>query len=175
MLAMGERSGYDIKKDFERRLSHFWAESAGQIYPALKRLREEGLVRARSGTGSGRRRRTLYSLTPKGRRVLDEWLALPPQREVVRNEILLKLYFGPELGVERALEHLQRFEGAQRGFLTHMEAFEDEIVAVAESAEQELFWKITLGSGLHVTRARIAWCEESRRLLARHQRRTQSS
>ncbi len=80
----------------------------------------------------------------------------------MRNEILLKLYFGPELGVDTALEHLARFEASQRAFLELMERFEQEIEATAESDEQELFWKITLSSGRHVVRARIAWCEESR-------------
>ena len=166
MLSTGEKSGYDLKKEFERRMRHFWAESAGQIYPTLRRLLEEGLVTVRRGSGTGRRERTVYALTAKGKGVLQAWLREPPQPEQVRNEILLKLYFGPELGVDGALAHLQGFEAAQRGALRMMEAFQDEIVAVAESEEQEVFWKITLASGLHVARARIAWCEESRRLLA---------
>lgn len=170
MLAMGERSGYDLKKDFEHRMSHFWAESVGQIYPSLKRLHSEGLIRARRDPGTGRRRRTLYRLTAKGRRELHDWLREPPEREQVRNEILLKLYFGPELGVEGALAHLARFEAAQRAFLEMLERFEGEIAATAENKEQELFWKITLSSGRHVVRARVAWCEESRQRLIRHQR-----
>ncbi len=175
MLALGERSGYDLKKDFEHRMSHFWAESVGQIYPTLKKLLGEGLVRAKPSSGSGRRQRTVYALTATGRRQLREWLRKPPQRELVRNEILLKLYLGPELGVDTALEHLARFENSQRAFLELMELFEQEIEATAESDEQELFWKITLSSGRHVVRARIAWCDESRRVLTRWQRRQSRS
>lgn len=170
MLAMGERSGYDLKKDFEHRMSHFWAESVGQIYPTLKRLHSEGLISARGDAGTGRRQRTLYRLTAKGRRALHGWLREPPEREQVRNEILLKLYFGPELGAEAALAHLARFEAAQRAFLEMLEHFEEEIVATADNDEQELFWKITLDSGRHVVRARIDWCRESREKLHRHLR-----
>ena len=170
MLSTGERSGYDLKKDFERRMGHFWAESVGQIYPTLKKLLAEGLVRAKGSAGAGRRHRTVYALSAKGRRQLRDWLREPPQREQVRNEILLKLYLGPELGVDTALEHLAGFEASQRSFLELMELFEQEIEATAESDEQELFWKITLSSGRHVVRARIAWCEDSRRKLIRWHR-----
>ena len=88
----------------------------------------------------------------------------------MRNEILLKLYFGPEMGVEAALRHVTRFETHQRALLELFGEFEHELVEAAESEEQEVYWKITLSSGLHVVRARIAWCEETRRRLQRWQR-----
>ena len=43
-LTLGDRSGYDLKREIERRMSAFWAESVGQIYPTLKHLQNEGLV-----------------------------------------------------------------------------------------------------------------------------------
>ncbi len=170
MLSIGERSGYDLKKEFERRMSHFWAESAGQIYPTLKKLLDEGLVRIQRESGTGRRGRTVYGITARGRRELRGWLRRPPLREQVRNEILLKLYFGPEMGAESALEHLARFESGQRALLELMEGFEQEIGEVARSEEQEVFWRITLSAGLHVVRARVAWSGEARRRLERWQR-----
>ena len=53
MIARGKRSGYEIKQLVDRSTRHFWAASYGQIYPELKRLEEQGLVRGRSEpTGS---------------------------------------------------------------------------------------------------------------------------
>ena len=161
-LTLGDRSGYDLKKEIERRMSPFWAESVGQIYPTLKRLEEEGLVRALKPADAGRRSRRVYRITAAGLRQLRAWLREPPQPEQVRNEILLKLYFGPQMGVETALRHVARFESNQRALLELFEHFEHELVEAAESEEQEVFWKITLSSGLHVVRARVAWCEEAR-------------
>ena len=48
MLKLGVRTGYDIKKAIDFSTQFFWSASYGQIYPELKRLREAGLVRARS-------------------------------------------------------------------------------------------------------------------------------
>ena len=75
-LRMQAMHGYAI-------IEHVRAASAGQfeyaegtIYPALRRLEDDGLLRSRwSDVGS--RRRRLYSLTAKGRRALEgqreEW------------------------------------------------------------------------------------------------------
>ena len=169
-LSLGDRSGYDLKKEIERRMGAFWAESVGQIYPTLKRLEGEGLVRVVGPADRGRRSRRVYRITGAGMRELRAWLQEPPQPEQVRNEILLKLYFGPHMGAETAFRHIARFEAHQRALLELFELFEHEIVEVAESEEQEVYWKITLSSGLHIVNARIAWCEEARRELRRWQR-----
>ena len=60
MLSLGEKSGYDLKRDFEQRVQHFWSESLGQIYPTLHRLRKQHLVESRSESGRGRPGRTIY-------------------------------------------------------------------------------------------------------------------
>jgi PadR family transcriptional regulator AphA len=44
LLASGPRSGYDIRKEVQDTLSHFWNESIGHIYPMLRRLHGKGLV-----------------------------------------------------------------------------------------------------------------------------------
>src|ERR1700754_2500461 len=65
MLASGRRTGYDIKAFVDRTTRYFWAASYGQIYPELKRLEGQGLVRGQSEP-SGGRARTAYELTEAG-------------------------------------------------------------------------------------------------------------
>ena len=165
MLCFGEKSGYDLKLEFERRMSGFWAESLGQIYPTLHRLREDGLVSQRKEAQDGKRDRVLYRVTKKGRRVLREWLAEPPEREQVRHELLLKLFFGEETGVERALEHLARYEAIQRHLKQAYAGFDHEIESEDVSDEAKAFWRITLLSGKYVNEARLRWCRDARRML----------
>src|SRR5256885_8742461 len=47
-IAFGRRTGYDIKTFVDRTTRYFWAASYGQIYPELKRLEDQGLVRGRA-------------------------------------------------------------------------------------------------------------------------------
>src|SRR5437588_11608211 len=73
MLAIGKRSGYDIKQFVDKSTRHFWAASYGQIYPELRRLEDAGLVRGQSEPTGGRAR-MLYELTETGRSALHAWL-----------------------------------------------------------------------------------------------------
>src|SRR5436305_13054960 len=74
MIAFGKTTGYDIKQLVDKSTRHFWAASYGQIYPELKRLEDQGLVRGRPEPTGGRAR-TVYELTSAGEAALRDWLA----------------------------------------------------------------------------------------------------
>jgi PadR family transcriptional regulator, regulatory protein AphA len=97
MLRLGLRTGYDIKQLVDRSTRFFWAASYGQIYPELKRLEEQGLIRGESDPQGGRQRRA-YELTAQGEAALDEWLRSPDTPPVeMRDPSLLKLFFADAL------------------------------------------------------------------------------
>src|ERR1700674_1133075 len=107
MLALGPRSGYDIKQlaDFSTR--HFWATSYGQIYPELRDLSTKGLIKSKDAS-KGTRQRTIYDLTPKGREVLRAWVADPVIKNLeIRDEMLLKLFFADAMSPKETVRHLE--------------------------------------------------------------------
>ena len=103
LLAFQPRTGYDIKQLTDRSTRFFWGASYGQIYPELKRLQAAGLVSSRDEP-RGEVRRRVYSVTRKGRDALEEWLAGPDVQYDVRDEGLLKLFFGELMPAERLAE-----------------------------------------------------------------------
>ena len=107
LLAFEARTGYDIKQVTDRSTRFFWGASYGQIYPELRRLETAGLVRSRAAP-RGEVRRHVYSLTPKGRKALGEWLAEPDALYDVRDEGLLKLFFVELMPPERVPELVRR-------------------------------------------------------------------
>ena len=93
MIASGQRTGYDIKAFVDKTTRYFWAASYGQIYPELKRLEDQGLVRGRSEP-SGGRARTVYELTEAGAAALQHWLESDEETLYeLRDEGMLKLFF----------------------------------------------------------------------------------
>src|SRR5947208_216609 len=92
------RSGYEIKKAIDSVTSHFWSESHGQLYPVLKRLAADKLVRAREHKVGGRAK-TLYAITAAGRKHLRGWLDAPVEVGKPRDELILKLFFGSEADI----------------------------------------------------------------------------
>jgi transcriptional regulator len=63
--------GYALIEHVRQRSGGQFAYPEGTIYPALRRLEDEGLVRSRWSELDGRRRR-VYQLTAQGRRALAE-------------------------------------------------------------------------------------------------------
>jgi DNA-binding PadR family transcriptional regulator len=112
MVRLGKLTGYDIKQIADKASRHFWAASYGQIYPELKRLEEAGLVKGKDDSHGGRSRR-VYSLTPKGERAFREWMASGEEPLLeLRDEGMLKLFFGSALSDEE-LQTLLRLKVEQ--------------------------------------------------------------
>jgi DNA-binding PadR family transcriptional regulator len=107
LLKFSSRTGYDVKRvtDFSTRF--FWRASYGQIYPELRALEEAGLVSVREEP-YGRRARRVYSLTPEGERALFEWLRAEDDVYELRDEGLLRLFFGELVSNEELLELVRR-------------------------------------------------------------------
>ena len=107
MLALGARTGYDIKRAIDLATRFFWGASYGQIYPELHRLEERGLVEATDDPRGGRRR-TSYSLTPTGESALRDWLlGGNPLLFEIRDEGALKLFFGDLLEEKDVIANLR--------------------------------------------------------------------
>lgn len=106
MLKLGVRTGYDIKKAIDTSTRFFWGASFGQIYPELRRLSDAGLIKGRADP-RGQVKRTMYSLTPKGERALHDWLTDSESFTFeMRDESLLRLFFGDALSRDEVVANL---------------------------------------------------------------------
>jgi DNA-binding PadR family transcriptional regulator len=169
-------SGYDIRDFISKGLSHFWNESYGNIYPVLRRLAEEGLVTRKTERGKGSPDRHVYSLTPRGRDVLLEWLQGETEEEPpVRSELLLKTFFGAQIDTMTLKAHVERFAEQQRARLGRLRSTVVEIEKARKSDPNALFWHLTVRRGLIVAEARLRWAEETARALNGHSGRTGES
>lgn len=92
LLAVRSSSSYELTRQMGRGLGRIWPRAASKLYEEPKKLAALGLARAREGS-VGERRRTVYSITPKGRRTLAAWLAEPGAGPVLESEQLVKLFF----------------------------------------------------------------------------------
>lgn len=74
----GPMSAYGVRSHFSGSATTTWSSSTGTVYPAIRRLRAAGLLKAEAPAGP--RKSELLSLTPAGRDALDDWLTkLPPE------------------------------------------------------------------------------------------------
>src|SRR3954447_12212520 len=123
LLALGPRSGYEIKQVADRSTRYFWAASYGQIYPELKRLEELGLAAGESAP-TGARKRRVYTITPDGEDALRDWLHGREVRMEMRDESLLRLFFADTLPHDGALGLLRARAEGFRGALHELQAID---------------------------------------------------
>ena len=94
-LSVEPMTGYQVHAGIRDVLGNFWTESFGQIYPTLHQLEADGLVERRNGGGSSK---ALYAITKPGSAALKLLLAEPIQPSPQRNGLMLRVFFGRQLG-----------------------------------------------------------------------------
>ena len=154
-------SGYDIKKAIEDSTSNFWSESYGQIYPILKRLTEEGLVTQSLLTTRGGRDRHVYTITEAGQEELRRWLSEPTEPSVVRNELLLKLFFGRQVAAETNIRQIETFWNAQQQDLERYAKIRTGLTTTQQDPVDVAYWLMAVRFGESQKRAMLTWCDES--------------
>ncbi len=120
-LMDSEMTGYDLKRRFRDPVGFFYRVSDGSLYPALKKLARDGLVRMRSER-HGRRTRKVYAITREGRERFLTMLAEPAAPLYVYDEAQVKIYFAHH-APRSALEHMERmrnFDELVTGYLTSL-------------------------------------------------------
>ena len=181
-------SGYDIKKIVDVGLSHFWNENYGQIYPTLDALVKDGLASKTVDTQSGKRKRNLYSITPRGDALLQEWIVLPAAPPSVRSEMQLKFFLSGEMPSQISLKIVDDYKKQQKEILNEYKSSEIQLRNSIETGEyipdvQDIFdghekplnshekrklakvFLLTLRHGILSLEGRLLWCDEVREQL----------
>lgn len=157
-LSVESMTGYALRESIRDVLGHFWSESFGQIYPTLAELERRGHVRRR---GSARAGSSTFAITASGRARLKELLAQPAQPSPPRSGLMLRLFFGRQLGPAtcRSLVLEARADAVRR--LAQYEAIRHELELEEAHAEDHPYWLLTLSAGEHTARAAIAWADDA--------------
>jgi DNA-binding PadR family transcriptional regulator len=161
MLTLGQRTGYDIKQFVDKTTRHFWAASYGQIYPELRRLEEQGLVRS-ADHPAGRRARTVYDLTDAGRAALEDWLRETDEPAYeLRSETMLKLFFSDAVEPEYRAQWLRALREMQERKLQALRELEPGAASMTARGPY-----LSLQLGIAQTEFLIDWCSRAEARLA---------
>ena len=92
LLAVRPWTTYELAKQVQRSLGWFWPRAERKLYDVPPDLVARGLATVTEGH-TGRRARSVYRITPAGRRALRRWLGLPPQPPTLEFEAMVKVFF----------------------------------------------------------------------------------
>jgi len=140
LLALRPWSAYELTRTMRTSaVRAAWPRTESRLYEEPKNLVGNGLLRS-STERTGRRGRTVYTITDKGRRALRRWLSERPAPEQVHDEMLLRLLFVDQGDREQALAAIR----------AAMEALQGELERVAHLAPRMARGEARFPERLHV-------------------------
>jgi DNA-binding PadR family transcriptional regulator len=115
-LALKPWSAYELVKQRVRYFRYVWPAAESAIYREIKKLADGGLATA-SKEHTGRRPRTVYTITDTGLSALREWLASPLAPFAMEFEVMLRLFVAPIGTREQLMSSLEQVKADAREML----------------------------------------------------------
>lgn len=161
LLAHKDSSGYDLKKEIDHAISRFWDVGYGQLYPTLKMLEKEGFITGVPAQSEKGPDRIVYTITDAGKQKLINWLSLPNEKEYVRYEILLKLFFGNLSSPINAIGRIEAFQKQHEEDLRLIRFYKANLENVFQENSDHLYYYLTVLFGEHIYKAYLEWADEA--------------
>jgi DNA-binding PadR family transcriptional regulator len=160
LLHQQPMSGYSVRKVFATTPMSYFSDSPGSIYPALARLRRQGLVTATVQKKNSLRPRQMFRLSAAGLKALTDWVSRPVSRDELvtsSGEVMLRFVFAEQvLGPAAALDFLRSFERVLAAYVPELEQYS----AVA-AAEMPLGAALALKGGVAGHQAQLQWVRDA--------------
>jgi hypothetical protein len=133
----GPAHPYELYRLFDAEMGRVWRVGRSHLYAHLKLIAGQGLASARTEARGARPARTVYSITPAGRKVFRAWMRQPSLHvRHMRLELLARLYFHNTLG----LPGLDRLVAGQRALLADRTA----ALRSARSQASDPYWRLVV-------------------------------
>ena len=165
LLSHEPMTGYDIKKRIDSTLHYFWSASYGSIYPSLNELEKQELVTKHNQSVEGGRAKIVYEITELGREQLREWLSSPVEKDELRYETLLKLFFGKEAGYTRNLQLIEEFMKKYEKEIPVLQGAVGLLSGILEQDETHLYYMLSAMFGVKIFEAYVAWSKEATKMI----------
>ena len=178
LLSLRPWTTYELAQQMQRALGQFWPRAESKLYEEPKKLVDHGLATATAEL-VGRRPRTVYAITPAGRKALQAWMPQPSEGPVVEFEGLVRVFYAEHgtkddllAAIDSAHAWVERryeeSEGISRGYLDGQGGFPERLpwLILCGRFQQEMIsaverwaeWATDDGRGVarrhHVSRAR---------------------
>ncbi len=163
-LEYGPMSGYDLKKNFDQSVAHFWSATQSHIYKALEDLESQGFVKSKVIQQEGKPNRKQYEITDAGRAELRCWVSTPLPMTGPRSAWLIQVFFAHELTNEEIANLFEKRIEALRARLSQLQGVQkniDENSKKVRMKRVQALWQLTLDYGIDNYTNEINWLEKT--------------
>jgi DNA-binding PadR family transcriptional regulator len=149
-LEMGPMTGWELVAQIEQTIGNFWNVTRSQVYRELNSLAAAGLVEAGD---PGPRARQPFHITDSGRRAFTDWINREPGPELIREPLLLTVFFRDRVEPEKLQRYLTTHRLRHEAQLERYEQLEAALSGVTGGPLD------TLRLGIAYERAVLDWID----------------
>ncbi len=163
-LEYAPMSGYDLKKNFDQSVAHFWSATQSHIYKALEELESQGLVTSQVIQQEGKPNRRQYQITDAGRAELRRWVSTPLPMTGPRSAWLIQVFFAHDLANEEIVNLFEKRLEALRTYLSQLQSTQKNIDENSKKVgvkRVQSLWQLTLDYGIDNYTSEINWLEKT--------------
>lgn len=160
MLRDENLTGYEIKKVIDTRMSFFWQESYGQIYPELNSLAAAGFISEVPGQPPQEKEgrvRIRYRITEEGLAEFNYWMEENNEKDTVRSETLLKFFLASSDNTGALKRHLKNFRRHSEELLNLYLCFEDQLKDYKDIHDNHKYLLEVLSLGIMQQELNCSW------------------
>lgn len=110
ILSWRSSTGYELKKIFEDSSFMYWTGNNNQIYKALIKMHEKGLVISKVIHQDSSPSKKVYTITEEGQNQLKEWIKSTPEAPEIKKTFLIQLAWSEMLSNQELSELLSKYE-----------------------------------------------------------------
>jgi PadR family transcriptional regulator, regulatory protein AphA len=160
-VAVHSWSTYELAQQRVRYFRYVWPRAESAIYREVKRLSSMGLLDGRK-EHVGKRARTVYSITEKGREALREWLATPVSPFAMDFEAMIRLFIAPLGTKEQIVATLNQVQDDTQEMLRFAGAVKQEFLeGIAVTQDQVYIRALAVDFFISLIRTVDAWAERT--------------
>lgn len=169
LLQQQERTGYDLKTQcFDDCIAHLWPADQAQIYRTLDKLEVQGWITCTVEIQHDRPNRKVYQITEAGKAALNQWLGTHQPLPILREPLVVQLYFAAQLPNEAIIRLLEQEVAARREKLAECEAVDVPALDASEVSREQKMQQLVLELVTRREQTYLDWLKEAIEIVRNH-------
>lgn len=145
LLQQQQQTGYDLKTEcFDQGIAHLWPADQAQIYRTLDKLEAQGWITCTVEIQYDRPNRKVYRMIEAGEAALIQWLQTHQPLPILREPLLVQLYFAAQLPNQAIIHLLEQELAARREKLAECEAISVPLLTDPTASGQQKMHRLVL-------------------------------
>jgi DNA-binding PadR family transcriptional regulator len=166
ILSWRSSTGYELKKIFEDSSFMYWTGNNNQIYKALIKMLEKGLVISEVIHQDSSPSKKIYTITEEGLKQLKEWVISSPEAPEIKKTFLIQIAWSDMLSNQEINELFLKYENELKiQLVMEQEKTRRALHSPGRSSRECLIWDAISENIISTYNNELNWVQETRKKL----------